>query len=238
MHREQLPKAGDIFERQVTYAGVMQDKKPPRRLYAGVWQPVTARETDKTASSLSRTRKDGTAAPKEMAVNRQTGNDTASTPADNFQKHHGSENRQLSLVAGRIAPHLKTQVLKRAKDKGWSESKTVADLVQQALENDLAGSFSVSLTNSLTEALTTKVGKEYNRAANLALEAFNAAEEGRIITIYTLRFILGDADLLAEVIAEARVEARESLKRYSYAYAEAPEYQEEARKNPQQEVPN
>jgi hypothetical protein len=139
----------------------------------------------------------------------------------------------LALVAGRIAPHLKTQVIQRANDKGWSESKTVADLVQQALENDLAGSFSVSLTNSLTEALTTKVGKEYNRAANLALEAFYGAEEGRILTIYTLRFILGDADLLAEVIAEARAEARESLKRYSYASSEAPEYQQE-----QQEVAN
>jgi hypothetical protein len=98
MHREQLPKAGDIFKRGNHYASVMQDKKPPRRLYAGVWQPVTARETGKTASSQSHTRKNGAVVPKEMAVNRQT----ASTPVDNFQKHHGSETRQLSLVAGRI----------------------------------------------------------------------------------------------------------------------------------------
>jgi hypothetical protein len=234
MHREQLPKAGDIFERQVTYAGVMQDKKPPRRLYAGVWQPVTARETGKTASSQSRPRKNGTAAPKEMAVNRQT----ASTPADTFRKHHGSETRQLSLVAGRIAPHLKTQVLKRAKDKGWGESKTVADLVEQALANDLAQSFAVTLKNSLTDALTGEVRREHNRAANIALEAFASSEESRILTIYTLRFILGDAELLSEVIEEARREARESLKRYSYAYTQAPEYEEEYVKHPQQEVPN
>jgi hypothetical protein len=210
----------------------MQDKKPPRRLTVGVWQPVAATGTGETAPSQSRTRKDSPEISQVVAVNRHNGSDTTSTPADTPPKHHGSESRQLALVAGRIAPHLKTQVLKRAKDKGWSESKTVADLVQQALENDLAGSFSVSLTNSLTEALTTQARKEYNRAANLALEAFYAAEECRILTIYTLRFILGDADLLAEVIAEARAEARESLKRYSYAAApEGEEY-------PRQEVPN
>jgi hypothetical protein len=238
MLREQLPTTGIIFKRQRAYAGVMQDKKPPRRLYAGVWEPVTARETDKTASSLSRTRKDGTAAPKEMAVNRHNGIAPESTPADTFQKHHGSETRQLSLVAGRIAPHLKTQVLKRAKDKGWSESKTVADLVEQALANDLAQSFAVTLKNSLTDALTGEVRREHNRAANIALEAFASSEESRILIIYTLRFILGDAELLSEVIEESRREARESLKRYSYSYAEAPEPQEEYAQHPQQEVPN
>jgi hypothetical protein len=231
----QLPKTGMIFERQVTYAGVMQVKKPPRRLTVGVWQPVAATGTGETAPDTSRTRKDSPEISQVVAVNRHPGSDTASTSPENNAKHHGSESRQLALVAGRIAPHLKTQVLKRAKAKGWSESKTVADLVQQALENDLAGSFSVSLTNSLTEALTTKVGKEYNRAANLALEAFNAAEEGRIIAIYTLRFILGDADLLAEVIEEARREARESLKRYSYAAAPEGEGYGE---HPRQEVAN
>jgi hypothetical protein len=217
----------------------MQDKKPPRRLTAGMWQPVTARETRETASSQSCTRKDGTGTPTDMAVNRQTENDTGGTPADNFSKHHGSETRQLSLVAGRIAPHLKTQVLKRAKDKGWSESKTVADLVEQALANDLAKSFAVSLKNSLTDALTGEVRKEHNRAANIALEALSSSEESRILTIYTLRLILGDAQLLSEVIEEARRESRESLKRY--AYAEAPEYQQEEYKykqQPQQEVPN
>jgi hypothetical protein len=212
MNRGEPQKTGIIFERQVTYAGVMQDKKPPRRLTAGMWQPVTARETGETASNQSCTRKDGIVPPTEMAVNRQT----ESSPLDTSAKHHGSENRQLALVAGRIAPHLKTQVLRRAKDKGWSESKTVADLVQQALENDLAGSFSVSLTNSLTEALTTKVGKEYNRAANLALEAFYSSEECRILIIYTLRLLIGDDDLLGKIVEDARSEAQNSVKRYAY----------------------
>jgi hypothetical protein len=216
----------------------MQDKKPPRRLTAGVWQPVTASQIRETASNTSRTRQDGTVAPTAMAVNRQTGSGTGSLFTDISRKHHGSETRQLSLVAGRIAPHLKTQILKRAKAKGWSESKTVADLVQQALENDLAGSFSVSLTNSLTEALTTRVGKEYNRAATLALEAFSSSEESRILNIYTLRLLIGDDNLLKKIVEDARLEAENNLKRYNYAYAEAPAYEEEEYEQHHKEVVN
>jgi hypothetical protein len=236
--REKLPPAGIIFEGEGPHAGVMQDKKPPGRLTAGVWQPVTARETRETAPSTSCTQQDDPLLPKDVAVNRHTQSDTQRSPADTNAKHHGSETRQLALVAGRIAPHLKIQVLKRAKAKGWSESKTVADLVEQALTNDLAKSFAVSLKNTLTAALTGELRKENNRTANLALEAFYSAEECRILTIYTLRFILGDADLLSQVVTDARSEARESLKRYSYASAEAPGGQEAYAKHPRQEVAN
>jgi hypothetical protein len=238
MLRKEIPTAGDIFKREEVYASVMQDKQPPGRLTAGMWQPVTATGSGETAPNTSRTRKDNPETPQDVAVNRQLANDTASIPPENSAKHHGSETRQLALVAGRIAPHLKTQVLKRAKAKGWSESKTVADLVQQALENDLAGSFSVSLTNSLTEALTTKVGKEYNRAANLALEAFYSAEEARMLTIYLLRFILGDDALLEKIVADVRSEAQESLKRYRYASADALEGEERYGQLPQQKGVN
>lgn len=55
----------------------------------------------------------------------------------------------------------------------------------------------------------------------------------RVLTGSTL--ILGDAELLAEVIEEARIEARESLKHYAYAEAsEGAAYEQ----NPQQEVVN
>ena len=237
MLREKQPTAGIIFEGERTYAGVMQDKKPPRRLTAGMWQPVTARDTRETASSTSRTQQNDPVTAEDMAVNRQKGSGTESSAAENHSKRHGSETRQLALVAGRIAPHLKTQVLKRAKDKGWSESKTVADLVEQALANDLGKSFVVSLTNTLTAALTTTVRKEYNRAANLALEAFYSAEEGRMLNIYILRLMLGDDDLLEKIVEDARSEARESLKRYSYAYTAAPEG-EEAYEQHRKEAPN
>jgi hypothetical protein len=204
----------------------MQVKKPPVRLTAGVWQPVTAPEQRETASITSYTQQNDPVPAEFAAVNRHRASDTQRSPVENDVKRHGSETRQLALVAGRIAPHLKIQVLKVAKAKGWTESKTVADLVEQALANDLGKSFAISLKNSLTDALTAEVRKENNRAANLALEAFSSAEEGRMLTIYLLRFILGDDALLEQIVEDVRSEAKESLKRYSYAYAEASEGEE------------
>jgi hypothetical protein len=56
--------------------------------------------------------------------------------------------------------------------------------------------------------------KENNRAANLALEAFYSAEQARILTIYTLRFLLGsDIEILPQIIAESQQQARENMKR-------------------------
>jgi hypothetical protein len=55
---------------------------------------------------------------------------TASMPADNRPNHHGSEKRQTQQIAGRVLPHIKSEVVRVAKLKGWTESKTVAALVE------------------------------------------------------------------------------------------------------------
>jgi hypothetical protein len=138
----------------------------------------------------------------------------ASTPADNRPHHHGSEKRQTQQIAGRVLPHIKSEVVRVAKLKGWTESKTVAALVEQALAHSLAEQFGVMLRTTIQEAITKQMQKQNNRAANLALEAFYSAEQGRILTIYTLRFLLGsDIEILPQIIAESQEQARENMKR-------------------------
>ena len=156
-------------------------------------------------------------------------------------KHHGSQTRQLIPVTGCVPPHIAAQLEKMRDQKGkkpLSRSAVIADILQKGVQRHVDMQYGATLEPIIEQTIERKIDQATSRTASLALEAFSAAEECRILTIYTLRFILGDADLLSEVIEEARREARESLKRYSYAYAEAPEYQEEAKKNPQQEVPN
>src|SRR5207248_10978993 len=139
---------------------------------------------------------------------------TASIPADNRPHHHGSEKRQTQQIAGRVLPHIKSEVIRVAKLKGWTESKTVAALVEQALAHSLAEQFGVMLRTTIQEAITKQMQKENNRAANLALEAFFSAEQARILTIYTLRFLLGsDIEILPQIIAESQQQARENMKR-------------------------
>ena len=81
-------------------------------------------------------------------------------------------------------------------------------------------------------------GKEYTRAANLALEAFSSSEESRILNIYTLRLLIGDDNLLKKIVEDARLEAENNLKRYNYAYAEARAYEEEEYEQHHKEVVN
>jgi hypothetical protein len=140
---------------------------------------------------------------------------TASIPADNRPHHHGSEKRQTQQIAGRVLSHIKSEVVRVAKLKGWTESKTVAVLVEQALAHSLAEQFAVMLRTTIQEAITKQMQKENNQAANLALEAFYSAEHGRILTIYLLRFLLGkDIEILPQIIKESQEQARENMKRY------------------------
>src|SRR5437764_12003587 len=139
---------------------------------------------------------------------------TASTPADIRPSHHGSEKRQTQQIAGRVLPHIKSEVVRVAKLKGWTESKTVASLVEQALAHSLAEQFGVMLRTTIQQAITKQMQKENNRAANLALQALYSAEQARILTIYTLRLLMGrDIEILPQIIKESQEQARENMKR-------------------------
>jgi hypothetical protein len=111
-----------------------------------------------------------------------------------------------------VKPHIKSEVVRVAKLKGWTESKTVADLVEQALTHNLAEQLGVALKNILQEAVTTQMAKADSRAGNLALEAFYSAEESRILTVYLIRLFLGsDIDILPQIIKDSQDQARENV---------------------------
>ena len=178
----------------------MQDKYPPWRITAAAGEPVTVNTVADIPLSTNSTR---------------TQNRVGTvTPADNRLKHHGSETRQTQQIAGRVAPHIKSEVVRVAKLKGWSESKTVATLVEQALAGNLAEQFSVMLKTTLQDAVTKQMQKENNRAGNFALEAFYSSEEARILNIYLLRFLLGeDIEILPQIIKDCQEQARENVSR-------------------------
>jgi hypothetical protein len=183
--------------RKKAYTGVRQDKYPPERITAAAEQPVTT-------ILLERTRPVSTAATHSHKA----------FPADNRPKHHGSEKRQTLQIASRVAPHIKSEVVRVAKRKGWTESKTVACLVEQALAHNLAEEFAVTLKNTLEHAITKQMANATNRTANLALESFYSAEESRIVGVYLLRFLLGEErEILPQIIKDCQEQARENVER-------------------------
>jgi hypothetical protein len=143
---------------------------------------------------------------------------SAIPPAENRPKHHGSETRQTCQVGSRIPFHIKSELQRIAKLKGWTESYTVNVLIQKGLARDLAESFGVMLKATIQEAIATQMDKERkenNRAANFALESFRSSEEGRVISLYVLRFLLGeDIGIMPEIIKQSQDQTRDYIKQF------------------------
>jgi hypothetical protein len=176
----------------------MQDKYPPGRITAGSSQPATATVVADLTPRVS---------TKQARSQNQT-----SPHADNRPKHHGSETRRTLQIAGRVSPAVKSEIVRLAKLKGWTESRTVAGLVEAAIAGNLAEQFGVMLKTTLQEAVATQMQKENNRAGNVALEAFYSAEESRVLVVYLIRLFLGsDIDIFPQIIKDAQDQARENV---------------------------
>jgi hypothetical protein len=144
---------------------------------------------------------------------------TVIPPADNRPKHHGSETRQLELIAGRVPPHIKSEVNRIAKLKGWKPSKTVAWLVEQALARTIAEQFGVMIRQTIQEAVRQEFQIYTNRMGKLQFSGYMAAEQGRLMHIDTLRHQLPPQGVanLPQKIRGYRQQALDNLKFYNYS---------------------
>jgi hypothetical protein len=187
-----------IFEAKAN-AGVMQDKRTPRRLSSVSGEPLSARG---------------------VAFQRQE-HKIDMTPALERPKHHGSQTRQLIPVTGCVPPFIAEQ-LERMRDQGGREklsrSAVIADILIKGVQRSVDMQYGATLEPIIERTIARKIQSYSNRTANLAREAFSAAEEGRILSIYILRFMLGeDIEILPEIIKQSQEQAREHLKGYTEA---------------------
>jgi hypothetical protein len=190
-------QAQEVFQRR-PHAGVGQDNKPPRRLTAASAQPVTA---------------------ESQAVNDTIAPITVIPTADNRPTHHGSETRQLELIAGRVPPHIKSEVNRLAELRGETESKTVRHLVEQALARTIAEQFGVMIRQTIQEAVRQEFQKFSDRWGTLNFSVYCAAEQGRVMQAKELYSKLNAKDVrkFPEMIRGFRQEALDNLKFYKYS---------------------
>jgi hypothetical protein len=82
------------------------------------------------------------------------------------------------------------------------------------LEHDLGEKFGLRLAAQVTDAVRREMQKHSNREAYLSVHSYYAAEESRIINTKVLSFLFGeDVQLYKQIVAEARIEARDNLAR-------------------------
>ena len=238
MSREQLPKAGSIFEGG-SHAGVVQDKSEPSSERTASDQ--AHRAEDELRLNHNGVRLTSTIPTDEVRLNqpyqtdefgsthayrnsRARGSLAAVPQAPSITpnpSHLGSASEPLVPLTTQIRRSLKEEIQRIAKQEDMSDSATAAAFLEKAIQGNIDMQYGAMLKPVIEATIDRRIKAASTRTANLALEAFYAAEEGRIITIYTLRFLLGsDIDLLPQIINEARGQARESLKRYAYAEEE------------------
>ena len=186
-----------IFETKTTgratNAGVRQDKQPPERLSAKREQPATA---------------------SPPAVGSKQGSATATSPAVDRPPRHGSETRQTDQVTGRVPRHIKTAILKVAKQNGWTESKLIATACEAYLEHDLGEKFGVRLAAQLTSAMHKTLQIHNNRLAYLSVKGYKTSEEARIINTKALGYLFGsDTEVYTQIVKDARKDAKDNLKK-------------------------
>src|SRR5688572_10492767 len=102
---------------QGTHGVGRQDKYAPGRVYVASGQPVPP---DSPARTNHESR-------------------------DRTDKHHGSNKRQTEQIAAWVKPHIKSAVERIEKLNGWSQSKAVGTLVEQALAKNLGEQFAVMI---------------------------------------------------------------------------------------------
>jgi hypothetical protein len=141
---------------------------------------------------------------------------TADTQEQNRQKHHGSETRRTVQTSGRVPPHIKAGILQKAKVNGWTESKALATLVEIGLEHDLGEQFWVRIAAKIDDAVYKAVQKYSSREGKLNVKGFLASEQARIISIQTLRYILGREGIgeLPHIIEDSQNLAWSNLKHH------------------------
>jgi hypothetical protein len=140
---------------------------------------------------------------------------TATLPAVNPPKHHGSETRRTDFIGGRILPDLKTAFLLVAEQNGWTRSYALSKAVEAFLVHDLGQKFGLRIAAIVENTITKTMEKHTNRLAKLNVKGFLAAEQGRILDIQQLRFILGGLGIVGElplIIEESKKQAWDNLK--------------------------
>jgi hypothetical protein len=174
---------------QGTHGVRMQDKKPPGRFDGGLSQPQTAAADSITAKDLP----------------------------ENRPNHHGSENRQTAYIAGRVPIPIKTEIIRLATVRHWTESYTVRTLVEQALAHSLGEQFAVMIRNTIQEAVKTELQKDREWLRKINLSEYLAAEQARLHTIDLHRLLLPESEDINQKIRDSRKHAYDNLKFYFYS---------------------
>jgi hypothetical protein len=111
----------------------------------------------------------------------------------------------------------KSEVKRLEKLHGWSQSKTVATLVEQALAHRLGEQFAVMIRHTIQEAVKTELQKDREWLRKINLSEYLAAEQARLHAIDIHRLLIPPDQDINQKIKDNRANAYKHLKFYFHS---------------------
>ena len=190
-------KPQNIFEAK-THAEVMQDK--------------SAALVDRTASSQ------GYRSPDDLRLNSKAVRSDFEKPyQEDSQAHQDSPKThpkdKLVPLTTQVPVSIKEQIQRSAKQENLSTSATAAALLGKAIQGQIDMQYGALLRPVIEECVKREIEARINRTNQLAMNAFLAGEQGRVLTIHVLSLLLnGGGDALPQLVRDSQKQAWANLK--------------------------
>jgi hypothetical protein len=181
------PKLICIFD-TLTYAGVMQDKS--ELLYDRLPSDQPYRHVD------------------EIRSNHTNGN--------GFRSNNTPMRSQEALVpyTTQIKRFVKEEIQRLAKQEKLSDSAVGSAFLERQVQHNIDMQYGVMLEPIIEKTIERKFDSYANRVAYLAVQAYYAAEESRIINTKVLSYLFGsDTEIYNQIVEQARKDARDNIKK-------------------------
>ena len=128
-------------------------------------------------------------------------------------KRHGSNKRQTVEVAGYVKPPIRAELERIAKQQKLSLSKVVASLLEKAIQGQIDMQYGAMLRPVIEECVKREINARIDRTNQLAMNAFLAGEQGRVLIIHVLSLLLnGGGETLPQLVKDSQKQSWANLK--------------------------
>jgi hypothetical protein len=111
-----------------------------------------------------------------------------------------------------IPKHLKAEIQRLAEEEGESDSATARAFLARGVQANIDMQYGTMLRPVIQDQIHKDIKAFSNRSANIGLQAYYAAEQARILTIHTLRFLTDLVDSPDELLLIIKVAQEEAWK--------------------------
>jgi hypothetical protein len=166
-------------QKEATNAGVRQDKSDPIRDRSASDQPYRTPDEIRSNQNSVHSPQSNTPAP-------QRSNTIGYQPAPIDPKEFDGP---LVPITIQIPKHMKAEIQRIAAQEGESDSATARAFLGRGLQANIDMQYGAMLRPVIQDQIHKDIQSYSNRAANIGLQAYYAAEQARILAIHTIRFL-------------------------------------------------